>query len=201
MLQNLAPINMLPLKWWIRCAAGSGHTSKNNMQSWRSICLLLLSPLRLLYVKQSFEYFKACLKSLLCLSHAHRKKQKCLNNMSSWCFLFILFVSENNLFLLCIISGPFFFLFFPSYDSEGRLTNVTFPTGVVTNLHGEMERAITVDIESSSREEDVSITSNLSSIDSFYTMVQGTVTRRFLNRYQPENFFLVLQAAPSEMKL
>lgn len=65
-----------------------------------------------------------------------------------------------------------------SYDSEGRLTNVTFPTGVVTNLHGEMEKAITVDIESSSREEDVSITSNLSSIDSFYTMVQGIVKRK-----------------------
>jgi len=72
------------------------------------------------------------------------------------------------------------FGFFLSYDSEGRLTNVTFPTGVVTNLHGEMERAITVDIESSSREEDVSITSNLSSIYSFYTMVQGTVYKGFL---------------------
>lgn len=72
------------------------------------------------------------------------------------------------LIILC-----FSFLF--SYDSEGRLTNVTFPTGVVANLHGEMDKAITVDIESSSREEDVSITSNLSSIDSFYTMVQGTI--------------------------
>lgn len=95
-------------------------------------------------------------------------------------FLFILLVNENILFLLLIISGLFFFF---SYDSEGRLTNVTFPTGVVTNLHGEMERAITVDIESSSREEDVSITSNLSSIDSFYTMVQGTVNKRFLTGY------------------
>ncbi|NXU61699.1 TEN3 protein, partial [Horornis vulcanius] len=65
------------------------------------------------------------------------------------------------------------------YDSEGRLTNVTFPTGVVTNLHGEMERAITVDIESSSREEDVSITSNLSSIDSFYTMVQDQLRNSY----------------------
>lgn len=57
-----------------------------------------------------------------------------------------------------------------------------------------MERAITVDIESSSREEDVSITSNLSSIDSFYTMVQGTVYKGFL-RYRPETEFLVVQAA------
>lgn len=61
-----------------------------------------------------------------------------------------------------------------SYDSEGRLTNVTFPTGVVTNLHGDMSSgAITVDIETSGRDEDVSITTNLSSIESFYTLVQG----------------------------
>uniref|UniRef100_A0A8C9TS29 Teneurin-3 n=1 Tax=Scleropages formosus TaxID=113540 RepID=A0A8C9TS29_SCLFO len=62
---------------------------------------------------------------------------------------------------------------FYDYDSEGRLTNVTFPTGVVTSLHGEMQGAITVDIETSGRDEDVSITTNLSSIDSFYTLVQG----------------------------
>lgn len=60
-----------------------------------------------------------------------------------------------------------------SYDSEGHLTNVTFPTGVVTNLHGDMERAIIVDIETSNKDEDVSIITNLSSIDSFYTLVQG----------------------------
>lgn len=61
-----------------------------------------------------------------------------------------------------------------SYDSEGRLTNVTFPTGVVTNLHGDMSSgAVAVDIETSGRDEDVSITTNLSSIDSFYTLVQG----------------------------
>ncbi|KAK1341742.1 hypothetical protein QTO34_016491 [Cnephaeus nilssonii] len=65
------------------------------------------------------------------------------------------------------------------YDSEGRLTNVTFPTGVVTNLHGDMDRAITVDLESSSRDEDVSITSNLSSIDSFYTMVQDQLRNSY----------------------
>lgn len=63
-----------------------------------------------------------------------------------------------------------------SYDSEGRLTNVTFPTGVVTNLHSDMSSgAVAVDIETSGRDEDVSITTNLSSIDSFYTLVQGKV--------------------------
>lgn len=51
---------------------------------------------------------------------------------------------------------------------------MTFPTGVVTNLHGDMSSgAVAVDIETSGRDEDVSITTNLSSIDSFYTLVQG----------------------------
>uniref|UniRef100_A0A8C9TR03 Teneurin-3 n=1 Tax=Scleropages formosus TaxID=113540 RepID=A0A8C9TR03_SCLFO len=68
---------------------------------------------------------------------------------------------------------------FYDYDSEGRLTNVTFPTGVVTSLHGEMQGAITVDIETSGRDEDVSITTNLSSIDSFYTLVQDQLRNSY----------------------
>lgn len=65
-----------------------------------------------------------------------------------------------------------------SYDSEGRLTNVTFPTGMVTSLHNDMSSgAVAVDIETSGRDEDVSITTNLSSVDSFYMLVQGTVSR------------------------
>ncbi|XP_028657968.1 teneurin-3 isoform X8 [Erpetoichthys calabaricus] len=68
---------------------------------------------------------------------------------------------------------------FFDYDSEGRLTNVTFPTGVVTNLHGDMDKAITVDVETSGREEDVSITTNLSSIDSFYTLVQDQLRNSY----------------------
>lgn len=68
-----------------------------------------------------------------------------------------------------------------SYDSEGRLTNVTFPTGVVTSLHNDMSSgAVAVDIETSGRDEDVSITTNLSSVDSFYTLVQGTLSWVYL---------------------
>uniref|UniRef100_A0A4W3GQN3 Teneurin transmembrane protein 3 n=1 Tax=Callorhinchus milii TaxID=7868 RepID=A0A4W3GQN3_CALMI len=63
---------------------------------------------------------------------------------------------------------------FFDYDSEGRLTNVTFPTGVVSSLHGEMEKAITVNIETSSRDEDVTITTNLSSVDAFYTILKNS---------------------------
>ncbi|XP_062905509.1 teneurin-3 isoform X5 [Mobula hypostoma] len=68
---------------------------------------------------------------------------------------------------------------FFDYDSEGRLTNVTFPTGVVSNLQGEMEKAITVNIESSNREDDVTITTNLSSVDAFYTLVQDQLRNSY----------------------
>uniref|UniRef100_A0AAQ4RN81 Teneurin transmembrane protein 2 n=1 Tax=Gasterosteus aculeatus aculeatus TaxID=481459 RepID=A0AAQ4RN81_GASAC len=50
---------------------------------------------------------------------------------------------------------------FYQYDSEGRLTNVTYPTGMVTSLHREIERSINIDIESSSRDDDVTVITNL----------------------------------------
>lgn len=131
-------------------------------------CLLLLSPVRFFCVKQAFDDFKARLKPSLCMAHAQRQ-------------IFFQISTANIAAPDIHTSGELFntrsMPLLCSYDSEGRLTNVTFPTGVVTNLHGDMDKAITVDIESSSREEDVSITSNLSSIDSFYTMVQGKPER------------------------
>ncbi|XP_078534115.1 teneurin-3 isoform X1 [Lissotriton helveticus] len=104
----------------------------------------------------------------------------CLKSMTAQGQELVLFTYHGNSGLLATKSDETGWTTFFDYDSEGRLTNVTFPTGVVTNLHGEMDRAITVDIESSSREDDVSITSNLSSIDSFYTMLQD----QFRNSYQ-----------------
>lgn len=62
---------------------------------------------------------------------------------------------------------------FSSYDHEGRLTNVTRPTGVVTSLHREMEKSITIDIENSNRDDDVTVITNLSSVEASYTVVQG----------------------------
>lgn len=59
------------------------------------------------------------------------------------------------------------------YDSEGRLTNVTYPTGMVTSLHREIERSINIDIESSNRDDDVTVITNLSSVEASYTVVQG----------------------------
>lgn len=62
------------------------------------------------------------------------------------------------------------------YDSEGRLTNVTYPTGMVTSLHREIERSINIDIESSSRDDDVTVITNLSSVEASYTVVQGSAS-------------------------
>ncbi|ERE88158.1 teneurin-3 isoform 1 [Cricetulus griseus] len=103
----------------------------------------------------------------------------CLKSMTAQGLELVLFTYHGNSGLLATKSDETGWTTFFDYDSEGRLTNVTFPTGVVTNLHGDMDKAITVDIESSSRDEDVSITSNLSSIDSFYTMVQDQLRNSY----------------------
>lgn len=65
-------------------------------------------------------------------------------------------------------------LLFPCrYDSEGRLTNVTYPTGVVTSLHLDIDQSINIDMESSNRDDDVTVITNLSSAEASYTVVQG----------------------------
>lgn len=51
--------------------------------------------------------------------------------------------------------------------------NVTFPTGMVNNLYTDIFSALTVDIESSMTDEEISITTNTSTIRAFYTLAQG----------------------------
>ncbi|XP_077122097.1 teneurin-2-like isoform X5 [Ranitomeya variabilis] len=68
---------------------------------------------------------------------------------------------------------------FYDYDNEGRLTNVTRPTGVVTSLHREMEKSITIDIENSNRDDDVTVITNLSSVEASYTVVQDQVRNSY----------------------
>ncbi|CAM4613332.1 unnamed protein product [Leuciscus chuanchicus] len=68
---------------------------------------------------------------------------------------------------------------FYEYDSEGRLTNVTYPTGMVTSLHREIEKSINIDIESSNRDDDVTVITNLSSVEASYTVVQDQVRNSY----------------------
>lgn len=44
---------------------------------------------------------------------------------------------------------------------------------MVTSLHREMEQAINIDMESSNRDDDVIIITNLSSVEASYTVLQG----------------------------
>lgn len=44
---------------------------------------------------------------------------------------------------------------------------------MVMSLHREIERSINIDVESSSRDDDVTIITNLSSVEASYTVVQG----------------------------
>lgn len=87
-----------------------------------------------------------------------------------WCIL-IYCIEKSQAYMHTYFA---FITFSISYDHEGRLTNVTRPTGVVTSLHREMEKSITIDIENSNRDDDVTVITNLSSVEASYTVVQGT---------------------------
>ncbi|XP_076793154.1 teneurin-2 isoform X7 [Arvicanthis niloticus] len=82
---------------------------------------------------------------------------------------------DGNTGLLATKSDETGWTTFYDYDHEGRLTNVTRPTGVVTSLHREMEKSITIDIENSNRDDDVTVITNLSSVEASYTVVQDQV--------------------------
>lgn len=58
------------------------------------------------------------------------------------------------------------------YDSFGRLTNVTFPTGQVSSFRSDTDSSVHVQVETSSKD-DVTITTNLSASGAFYTLLQG----------------------------
>ncbi|XP_041079118.1 teneurin-2-like isoform X1 [Polyodon spathula] len=86
---------------------------------------------------------------------------------------------EGNSGLLATKSDETGWTTFYEYDNEGRLTNVTYPTGVVTSLHREMEKSINIDIENSNRDDDVTVITNLSSVEASYTVVQDQVRNSY----------------------
>ncbi|XP_073476803.1 teneurin-2 isoform X4 [Aquarana catesbeiana] len=86
---------------------------------------------------------------------------------------------DGNTGMLTTKSDETGWTMFYDYDNEGRLTNVTRPTGVVTSLHREMEKSITIDIENSNRDDDVTVITNLSSVEASYTVVQDQVRNSY----------------------
>uniref|UniRef100_A0AAZ3RW92 Teneurin-4 n=1 Tax=Oncorhynchus tshawytscha TaxID=74940 RepID=A0AAZ3RW92_ONCTS len=61
---------------------------------------------------------------------------------------------------------------FYEYDSYGRLTNVTYPTGRVSSYRTDTDSSVRVQAEGSGKE-DVTITTNLSASGTFYMLMQG----------------------------
>ncbi|KAG9341668.1 hypothetical protein JZ751_018732 [Albula glossodonta] len=57
------------------------------------------------------------------------------------------------------------------YNSEGHLINVTFPTGEVSSYHGNMEKSVRVEVETSNRENFITAT-NFSATNTIYTLRQ-----------------------------
>ncbi|XP_017559200.1 teneurin-1 [Pygocentrus nattereri] len=57
------------------------------------------------------------------------------------------------------------------YNGEGHIINVTFPTGEVSSFHGNMEKSVRVEVDSSNSENFVTVT-NFSSSDTIFTFRQ-----------------------------
>ncbi|XP_028815540.1 teneurin-3 isoform X2 [Denticeps clupeoides] len=95
----------------------------------------------------------------------------------------VLFTYHGNSGLLATKSLTNGWTTFYDYDTEGKLNNVTFPTGVVTNLLDDVEMDLTVIVRTSSQEEDVSISANHTSIQTVYTMMQDQLRNHYLVGY------------------
>nr|XP_060627189.1 teneurin-4 isoform X4 [Anolis sagrei ordinatus] len=67
---------------------------------------------------------------------------------------------------------------FYEYDSFGRLTNITFPTGQVSSFRSDTDSSVHVQVQTSSKD-DVTITTNLSASGAFYTLLQDQVRNSY----------------------
>ncbi|XP_042274855.1 teneurin-1 isoform X1 [Thunnus thynnus] len=84
------------------------------------------------------------------------------------------------------------------YNSEGRVTNITLPTGDVSGFHGNLERWSRVEVEASNRENFVTST-NLSASDTIYTFRQDHAQSSY--RVSADGSFLVSLASGMELSL
>ncbi|XP_053702801.1 teneurin-4 isoform X2 [Synchiropus splendidus] len=67
---------------------------------------------------------------------------------------------------------------FFEYDSVGRLTNVTSPTGRVSSYRSDGDSSVRVQAEGSNKE-DITVTTNLSASGTFYTLMQDQVRNSY----------------------
>lgn len=67
----------------------------------------------------------------------------------------------------------FLMVYFIRYNSDGHLTNATFPTGEVSSFHNDVEKLMRVEFDTSNRENVITAT-NFSATSTIYTLKQGS---------------------------
>uniref|UniRef100_A0A8C8RBK7 Teneurin-1 n=1 Tax=Pelusios castaneus TaxID=367368 RepID=A0A8C8RBK7_9SAUR len=84
------------------------------------------------------------------------------------------------------------------YDSEGHLTNATFPTGEVSSFHSDVDKLTRVELESSNRENVITAT-NFSATSTIYTLKQENTQNIY--RVSPDGSLRVTFASGMEITL
>uniref|UniRef100_A0A669PUI6 Teneurin-1 n=1 Tax=Phasianus colchicus TaxID=9054 RepID=A0A669PUI6_PHACC len=84
------------------------------------------------------------------------------------------------------------------YDSDGHLTNATFPTGEVSSFHSDVEKLTRVELDTSNRENVVTAT-NFSATSTIYTLKQDNTQNIY--RVSPDGSLRVTFASGMEITL
>jgi len=88
-------------------------------------------------------------------------------------FLFFFFFSFRSLYKAIVMYFQWLFnIMSCRYDSDGHLTNATFPTGEVSSFHSDVEKLTRVELDTSNRENVITAT-NFSATSTIYTLKQG----------------------------
>lgn len=147
----------------------------------QTILLLKLVVPRQLKVTISFIIFSFlrwlifCLFTITCCSLWHQEGKKLalkyfLNREE------VIIAEVDVIFLLnwfCSIQLSLISnILYRRYNSYGRLTNITYPTGRVSSYRTEADSSVRIQTEGSNRE-DITVTTNLSASGNFYTLLQG----------------------------
>ncbi|XP_003801946.1 teneurin-1 isoform X3 [Otolemur garnettii] len=84
------------------------------------------------------------------------------------------------------------------YDTEGHLTNATFPTGEVSSFHSDLEKLTKVELDTSNRE-NVLISTNLTATSTIYILKQENTQSTY--RVSPDGSLRVTFASGMEISL
>uniref|UniRef100_H3C567 Teneurin-4 n=1 Tax=Tetraodon nigroviridis TaxID=99883 RepID=H3C567_TETNG len=92
----------------------------------------------------------------------------------------IRFFFSSGSFVMCVSFNISLMLTscYKVYDSYGRLTNVTYPTGQVSSYRTDADSSVRIQTEGSNKE-NITVTTNLSASGTFYTLMQDQVRNSY----------------------